>query len=211
MTYIRAEIRDAAIGVGIADTPEGLARISMPGCAASIWRRQIGSGFQTWIDALDPSHLPNGRLVLRPADVPEAVRHLCDIAAMENAEERGWLENDIAELAERFAEIMKVSYLRLRLDPISTNACRKFHIDALHARLICTYRGTGTQYGISRDGQDPKRVFTLATGAPMIMRGTLWPQSPPSGLLHRSPPISGTGETRLVLVLDPVFDLDEVD
>jgi hypothetical protein len=27
--------------------------------------------------------------------------------------------------------------------------------------------------------------------------------------VHRSPPIQGTGQTRLVLVLDPIADLDE--
>lgn len=210
MNYVRADIKNAAVGVGIADTPEGLAQIGTPGCAATIWRRQIGSGFQTWIDALDPTHLPKGRLVLRPKAVLEAFGHLCDIAGMEEAPERSWLGNDIAKLANRFAKIMRAPYLQLRVDTISTNACRKFHIDAIHARLICTYRGTGTQYGISRDGRDPKRVFTLATGVPMIMRGTLWPQNPPSGLLHRSPPIEGTGETRLVLVLDPILDPDEV-
>ncbi|MEW7008160.1 DUF1826 domain-containing protein [Lentilitoribacter sp. EG35] len=32
------------------------------------------------------------------------------------------------------------------------------------------------------------------------------PETPTSGLLHRSPPIDGTGETRLLLVLDPVSD-----
>jgi len=101
---------------------------------------------------------------------------------------------------------MSAPYLRLRLDVVRTNACRKFHIDAVTARLICTYRGTGTQYGISTDGADPKRVFTVPTGAPIILRGTLWPADLPSGLLHRSPPIVDTGETRLLLVIDPVFD-----
>ncbi|HMB12384.1 MAG TPA: DUF1826 domain-containing protein, partial [Roseovarius sp.] len=33
--------------------------------------------------------------------------------------------------------------------------------------------------------------------------------NPPSGLLHRSPPIEGSGETRLLLVLDPVDDPEE--
>ncbi|MEL7183288.1 MAG: DUF1826 domain-containing protein, partial [Pseudomonadota bacterium] len=83
---------------------------------------------------------------------------------------------------------------------------RKFHIDALTSRLVCTYRGTGTQYGTSLDGDDPRRVFTVQTGAPILLRGTLWPGHPSSGLLHRSPPIEGTGESRLVMVLDPVFD-----
>jgi hypothetical protein len=104
---------------------------------------------------------------------------------------------------------MSAQYLRLRLDVVTTNACRKFHIDALMARLVCTYRGSGTQYGISVDGADPARVFQVQTGSPILLRGTLWPQDPPSGLLHRSPPIEGTGESRLVLVLDPVFDPQE--
>lgn len=36
------------------------------------------------------------------------------------------------------------------------------------------------------------------------MRGKLWPPGPDPQLLHRSPPIEGTGETRLMLALDPV-------
>lgn len=53
---------------------------------------------------------------------------------------------------------------------------------------------------------------TVATGSPLLLRGTRWPAQPASGLLHRSPPIEGTGETRLVLVLDPVTDPgDEVE
>ncbi|MCZ4269037.1 DUF1826 domain-containing protein, partial [Rhodobacteraceae bacterium G21628-S1] len=43
-------------------------------------------------------------------------------------------------------------------------------------------------------------------GAPIILRGTRWPETPVSGVLHRSPPIAGTGETRLLLVLDPIDD-----
>lgn len=209
MSVIGAEIVKTAVDV--TDTPEGLARIAMPGCAATIWLRKPDSAFQIWIDGLDPSQLPKARLILRPHAVPDAVRHLCDIAGLEDTAERRWLEEDVSDLVARFAQMMQAPYLRVRLDVINTNACRKFHIDAIHARLICTYRGTGTQYGISTDGQDPTRVFTVATGAPMIMRGTLWPQTPPSGLLHRSPPIAGTGETRLVLVLDPVFDVNEAN
>jgi hypothetical protein len=44
----------------------------------------------------------------------------------------------------------------------------------------------------------------VPTGAPILLRGTLWPEQPKSGLLHRSPPIEGSGETRLLLVLDPM-------
>ena len=112
-------------------------------------------------------------------------------------------------MAGMFAGIVDAPYLRMRMDVVTTNACRKFHVDAITARLVLTYRGTGTQYGVSQGGHDPQRVFTVPTGAPILLRGSLWPETPRSGVVHRSPPIEGTGETRLVLVLDPVHDLDE--
>ena len=132
-----------------------------------------------------------------------------DLSGLPSKPEHDWLQADINLLADTFADLMSAAFLRLRLDIVTTNACRRFHIDAVTARLVCTYRGTGTQYGVSPHGNAPERVFTVPTGAPILLRGTVWPEQPPSGLLHRSPPIEGTGETRLVLVLDPVSDPDE--
>jgi len=206
MMLSREIVTDAAVGVGIADTPEGLSAIHHPGCAAVVWRRQAPSGFQRWIDTLAPDRLPDTRVVLRPTDVFDEVAGLCEEFEMPEGPERAWLIRDAADLAARFSALVPAPYLRLRLDVVTGNACKKFHIDAITARLICTYRGTGTQYGISTDGEAPRRIFTVPTGAPVILRGTRWPETPRSGLLHRSPPIAGTGETRLVLVLDPMTE-----
>ena len=145
-------------------------------------------------------------MVLRPEAVPDAASQICDVCGTPDCAERARLIDDVAALADIFAGLMDAPYLQLRFDVVTDNACRKFHIDAVKARLICTYRGTGTEYGIARDGAEPPRIITVPTGAPILLRGKLWPESPRSGLLHRSPPIEGTGETRLVLVLDPVVD-----
>ncbi len=209
MTLVREIVKDAAIGVGVADAPEGLSAIHRPGCAAAIWRRHPLPGFQSWIDTLEPERLPNARVCLRPDDVRETVVQVCEASGTPDCREREKLVDDAAALADIFAGLTPAPYLRLRFDVVTTNACPKFHVDAVTARLICTYRGTGTQYGISTDGTEPQRVFTLPTGAPILLRGTLWPERPKSGLLHRSPPIEGTGETRLVLVLDPISDMDD--
>ena len=83
----------------------------------------------------------------------------CEASGLPDGAERARLVDDAAALADIFAGLMRARHLRLRFDVVTTNACRKFHIDAVTARLICTYRGTG--------------------------------------------------ETRLVLVLDPVSDLDD--
>lgn len=206
MSVVTKTLSDAAIGVAVADDPASLSVLAKPGCAAAIWRRQIPSGVQKWLDKLNPDNLPKGRIVLHPDAVHQAVGHLCEMAGTPQGVERDWLQNDIADLSNRFAKLMSARFIRLRIDVVTNNACSKFHIDAVRARLVCTYRGSGTQYGISTSGEGPHRVFQVATGSPILLRGTLWPETPPSGLLHRSPPISGTGETRLVMVLDPMLD-----
>lgn len=209
MTIVQRVEKDAANGVGVTEAPDGLSAIHDPDCAAVIWRREPLSRFQTWIDRLAPEQLPRTRVILRPEAVRDAAHGICETCGTPTCAERDLLIDDAAALADLFAGLTEAPYLRLRFDVVTTNACRKFHIDAVTARLVCTYRGTGTQYGISTGGAEPHRVFTVPTGAPILLRGTLWPQEPRSGLLHRSPPIEGTGETRLVLVLDPVADPDE--
>ncbi|WP_171235716.1 DUF1826 domain-containing protein [Ruegeria sp. HKCCA6837] len=206
MSIVQNIIQDAAIGVEICTTPNDLSAIHQPGCAAAIWNRQPLQGFQSWLNGIAPEQLPKARVILRPAAVREAVSEVCEARGTPPGAERERLVDDIAALSDIFACLMNAKWLRLRLDVITTNACRRFHIDAVTARLVCTYKGTGTQYGVSADGADPSRVFTTPTGAPILLRGTLWPAQPDSGFLHRSPPIEGTGETRLVLVLDPVLD-----
>ena len=209
MMLAREVVEEAPIAVRVADTPEGLSAIHSPGCAAAIWHRRQMPGFQSWIDALAPERLPKGRVVFRPENVRETLDAICDASGTPVCPEREQLIDDTAALADIFADLTSAPYLRLRFDVVTTNACRKFHIDAVTARLICTYRGTGTQYGISTGGSEPRRVFTVPTGSPILLRGTLWPERPSSGLRHRSPPIEGTGETRLLLVLDPISDIDD--
>lgn len=206
MNYQRQHVRNVGVGVGLADSPQTMNLIHTRGAAAVVWPRQPEPGFQDWIDNLDPACLPGTRVIVQPRAVPDVVSLICSSAGVPGGEQRDVLVNDIAALADTFATLMDSPYLRLRLDVVDDNACSRFHIDAVTARLVCTYRGTGTQYGISTDGSDPKRVFTVPTGAPIILRGTLWPDPPESALLHRSPPIEGTGETRLMLVLDPADD-----
>lgn len=202
------EATNCSNGIAFADSPEDLVAIHRPDCAAAIWRRDPLPGFQTWINALEPARLPMARVVLRPEDVREAVVQICDASGTPDSPQRQRLVDDAAALANIFARLMQAPYLRMRFDVIATNACRKFHTDTITARLVCTYRGTGTQYGVSTDKNAPRHVYTVPPCAPILLRGKLWPEQPNSGLLHRSPPIEGTGETRLLFVLDPVEDPD---
>ena len=206
MTFICEEVIHDAKGVVIAKEPQDLINIRDPHCAAVLWKRKFQTDFQNWIDELETEKLPHGRLVLPTQTIDEAVGQLCDIAGMEDNPNRELLINDIASLSQLFAAVMEVQYLRLRLEKVNDNACRKFHRDAVSARLVCTYRGLGTEYGTSIEGEEPTTIFQVSTGAPIILRGSAWAEHPNSNLVHRSPPIEGTGKTRLVLVLDPISD-----
>ena len=196
-------------GVSLFRDARGLNSFADPACAAAIWDRQVPPEVLAWLADLSAGVLPNARIVLQPAAVKDAVSHLCDLSGMPDTLQRAWLVEDVSDLASSFAALMQAAYVRLRLQAVTTNACRKFHLDAITGRLVCTYRGPGTQYGTSTTGEDPEHIRTVPTGAPILLRGSLWRPVPDSGLLHRSPPIEGTGETRFVLVLDPVLDLDE--
>lgn len=211
MLLHKTDSPDAVPMVDRTDTLDGLEAIYRKGCAAALWHRDQPSGFRDWIDGLDEALLPKARLILKPDAVKAAVTQVCDAQGTPETAQSRWLIDDIATLAASFATVMRSPFLRVRLDVVTTNACRKFHIDAVTARLVCTYRGTGTQYGVSHDGAEPTEVITAPTGAPIVLRGTRWPGEEPPGLLHRSPPIAGTGETRLLLVLDPVHTPDEDD
>lgn len=206
MNQVRTPKANAPASVHIAEDIHALNAFKDPGCAAALWARKIPTEVQDWLDGLAPEDLPRDRIVLHRSAVAAALREMGDAAGLSQTPERTWFEQDIVALADMFVDLMNVEYLRLRLDVVTTNACRKFHIDAIKARVVCTYRGTGTQFGVSDGKNDPEQIFTVQSGAPILLRGTKWPAVPPSGLLHRSPPIEGSGETRLLLVLDPVYD-----
>lgn len=203
---LRDPLQAVPTGVSVTEQAEDLSVIHRQDCAAAVWTRPSLPSFQSWIDTLDTEKLPRARIILRPDAVQRTVMQLLDSSDIPRCAERNHLTEDIHALAQLFSSIMLAPYIRLRLDVVQTNACRKFHVDALRARLVCTYRGTGTQLGIQDPDGEPQCLLTIATGAPIVLRGTKWPEFPRSGLLHRSPPIEGTGETRLVLVIDPVTD-----
>ena len=192
--------------VQISDNIEGLHAVNQPLVPAAIWRRTPLSKFQTWIDSFPDKQLPAARIALPLDAIQGALMEVMQISGMPACGQREILIDDITALANVFAEINQTKFLRLRLEAITGNACSKFHVDAVTTRLVCTYRGPGTQYCFSADGTDLSNIFDVPTSSPIVMRGTLWPNKERSGFFHRSPPIEGSGKTRLLLVLDPISD-----
>lgn len=118
------------------------------------------------------------------------------------------LAEDAGDLAERFAAVMRTGRVDVRLERLAGDGCKRFHADYMTARLITTYAGPGTEWLSTADasrvtgGKAPEDavVRRMATGSVGVMKGRLWSEQAP--IVHRSPPIAGTGATRLVLVVD---------
>lgn len=110
---------------------------------------------------------------------------------------------DIAALANRFAELTGKPSLRIRLEGVTTNACKKVHADYTDVRLITTYAGPGTDYAphSAEDHGGDCCLERVPTGAVALFKGRLFGAGH-DPCLHRSPPIEGSGAARLVLVID---------
>jgi hypothetical protein len=120
---------------------------------------------------------------------------------------------DIRRLALLFAAITDTGEaLRIRLEAIAGPACHRWHADAVGLRLLCTYRGPGTEWLPLAGGvtvarsldpkalpDEPKRV---ATGAVAILKGEGFAGNAGFGCIHRSPPAGPGKRARLLLCID---------
>ncbi|MEG8024766.1 DUF1826 domain-containing protein [Sphingomonas aurantiaca] len=111
---------------------------------------------------------------------------------------------DVAALTASFAAIMALSHVVIRLERVVGDACKRWHADYVPVRLISTYCGSGTQWierSIDRAGGSPvERPRSLTPGAVGLFKGRILAGE--QAIVHRSPPIAGTGEARLLLVID---------
>ncbi|WP_420414366.1 DUF1826 domain-containing protein [Roseibium sp.] len=196
--------RSVAADVFMAQDADILCEIGSPGVAAAIWQRTPEPAFNSWIDQLGMDDLPDLRTVVPVHLAEAAVITACETAGLEACPERDTLASDVGALAVMMARILDVQTVRVRLDVADDVMCPKFHIDLVPARLLCTYRGAGTEYVPASSEHDPKRIRQLKRGAVGLFRGALWQGDDVTGILHRSPEITPEDGPRLLLVIDPV-------
>ena len=201
----------AAFGAGIetCDAAEGLAAIGNPGMELVIWRRALPLRFQTWLERMDESCLPDIRVLVRPSDLRRAVEpHFDDCGGMLPGAMRDLLLGDVDDLVSAFARITQSDLVDVRLERIGHDACWKFHRDCVEARILTTYRGPATEWVEPIDAERALReqrsykgpLERLRVHDVAIFKGSC--VGPGSGIVHRSPPVAGTGHTRLLLCLN---------
>ena len=178
--------------------------LAMQGVALAVWHRPPSPALQSWLDGLPAERLPRMRRTIPAAQARLAVAAACERAETPPGRHRDDLLDQVAEMVGLAGEVLAAPLVEVRLDVTEGQTCPRWHFDAVRARLLCTLRGPGTEFGPARPDGTAAAVYSVPTAAAGLFRGLLWPGSELSGIVHRSPPANG--ETRLLLVVDPVDD-----
>ena len=195
-------------GIATCDSAEGLTALSRLGIELVIWQRSLPLPLRDWVEQSSVSQLPDLRILLRPQDASLALRSLLSTGGTWPADIRDLLIADIANLAAEFSRIAQTDLVDIRLEGVNHDACWKFHRDRVEARLLTTYGGPATQWiqpihaeqALREQKQYQGPIEQLQDNAVAIFKGTCAGDG--SGIVHRSPPVADTGETRLLLCLN---------
>lgn len=130
--------------------------------------------------------------------------------------------NDIYLLSDMLTCLFDCDNVGLRLAPLKSAMCPRFHYDNIPVRLVNTYVGMGTQWlpveavqapshnskgdvskinaGVYYDKNHIQQMNTFDVG---LLKGKAWPQQEQMAALHRSCQLS-KDEKRVLLTLDPM-------
>lgn len=171
-----------------------LDRIARSGAALAIWWRSLPDMLCDGLNTLDLDTVDDVLLDLAAdGTVDGALRDAGYADPLATC-----LARDIELLVRRHAALTGEDRLRVKLEAVETDACRRFHADFVTLRMLCTYVGPGTQW-CRADAADA--ICEVPTGAVGVFKGRML-LDPPT-VLHRSPPIVATGRRRLMLTIDP--------
>lgn len=195
-----------------------LKQIERKGIELCVWRRRPDPALASFVS----SHLLDETFDLRATGSAGVTTVDRLLEGLPNYDSRILLRDDIVNLAEAFAEAVKVRCLDFRLERIDDDMCRRFHVDHYTCRLLCTYAGPATQWIENADvirerlGSQGRnfphpdtnmirpngRIRRLRTFDVAILKGDLWNDGESLGAVHRSPPIKRRKAKRLLLKID---------
>jgi len=200
------------------DDGAALAAVLDPAVNLCVWRRAIGTRPARWMDGVR-----DGCDLCAQAELTGVAPDGSSlVASLPACDERDELRRDLEGLAARYAALLGAPTVLGTLAVVSDDMCRKFHVDRVGIRAVCTYAGPGTEWvpehAVLRAGLDPEaevlasgsravvpnaaEVRTLEVGWVGLLKGSEWPGNAWHGVVHRSPPIASAGLRRVLFKLD---------
>ena len=203
-----------------APTPEVLSSVHVPGINMAVWQRPELPACQEAIETIltaSTTYL----LDTISSDKAALLRSLQEAALPLNPTiTMDALAEDIWMLSELFCTINEIKEVRIRLARIENDACRLFHADTLHMRMLCTYAGAGTDWIENHNARydqlgsqgrsveetndaiviDFNQIRTVDTWDVALFSGRLKEDTLP--LIHRSSPVKNRNAYRIRLCID---------
>ena len=175
----------------------------------AVWRRPMPEALKSWARRMAAERAIKAGLLIPVERCEDRIEKALRKHRVPSSPARQQVKQDIAELIRVFADIGGLRSVDVRLETVKGDACWKFHVDRVAFRLICTYAGPGTQYvppACSRQAIAQQRDYTgplatIGTYDVAVFKGA--DASGHDGIVHRSPPILGSGQSRLMLCLSP--------
>jgi len=189
----------AAIG----DDAFGLTRIFDPAIQLAVWRRTPDPTIGNWLERNAGALGCGFRQLITPGQTPV-------LDTLPTGSGRDALADDLAQLAEMLAELLDAPAIGVRLEVIHKAMCPRLHVDRVGVRMLCTYRGPGTEW-VEEQSIDRSRLGAASAGladthsgvlrpdhciesiplyAAALLKGSLWQDNTGRGIVHRSPAVS---------------------
>ena len=203
----------------IGTTVGSLVRIFEPGVQIAWFERTPVPAIEDYLQAASIGlGLGRSRVVRADTDVPDL--ELPDPVGREALlAEIGWL-------IRVYTDLLGCPAAALRIEVLDRPMCPRFHVDRTGIRLVCTWRGPGTEWlddswtnrnclgpgshgladeesGLLRPGAEIERIPTFAVG---LLKGSLWQGNASRGAIHRSPRIDPGAAPRVMMSLDAIWE-----
>lgn len=138
-----------------------------------------------------------------------------DLPNSKQTQNRSIFIHDITNITQSFFNETESKKIRIQLQVIKSDMCRLFHVDHIKQRLLCTYKGAGTQWvensNVNREWlakgdnskiiKDENLIKITSPFDIILLKGEKF-NANIKGAVHRSSPIKLSNGLRIVLKLD---------
>lgn len=195
--------------VAVSSSADALLAWQISSAALALWKRMPPIDIAQAIAHLPLASFKGWHLTTHAEVLEGDIRTAMSSCGVEHDDVRRYLTSDMIQLAGMFVAATGHQRLEVRFDIVKDNACRRFHTDSYPERLAVTYRGPGTVTVPSAHAEDALKDQEDYSG-PILEIPQFWAalfagkRNDRAGIVHRSPQIAGTRQTRLFFCVNAV-------
>lgn len=200
----------------VVDSLAAFQAINMNDCSLLLWKRTAIPDIDRELEPLSDDAFPDVRTHLHADRIASSLATLITTQGYDTeAAFPNWLA-DMTKLAEAFCRQAQGRRVTARLETLAHTGCPRFHVDHSYLRLVCTYRGAGTEWldddqvdRVAQRSGAPNEAIVLSgkenrmpTFAVGLLKGSRYPGAADGGLVHRSPTPAPGEPVRVLFCLD---------